>query len=737
MRRIQVRLEVPRKEMSRRRKHLNLVSIPIELGVIAALATAYFRSSATPYSLNVGIGSLITVNAVVVGLTYATMRKAASLTEKTDERATFTLGVLLMVTGSMIGVLLGIVHLVWSPSWPVFMPIAVGFLVIGPTFVPVLARQEHRAVRAQEESAVETWLEDLAVNEANEVKAADESVQGIASPLRVRRCDFTADPSNPFANDALGREPQVKAFCSVVAGAEAPAILAVDAGWGAGKTAFLKMCAAWMRSDDFLHGYGQMTVVEFNAWSQNYTDAALADIVNAITFQITDSDEQRTIAADMLRRQTVKLASGGLLNDQLLAMEGRPHREVLTFKKTLRAYAARTGGKLIVLVDELDRCQPNYAMAVLERLRHIFDVKDVLVVLAVNQLALNRAVVAHQGLQDLEGETEPYLRRFVDQTIWIPAPDDSNIAAFIEYRCNETGLDKRLEDEALTKPIFDALIGLHNNSLRYIEQTIQRVTVVFASIPTAWFNLTDGPEHTWLRIQAAMTLMILRELDRDLYASVIQSATAICDAGRILHKAGLNASGEVLHRMEVVLLLAACDEPYLSHEREFWQSYRVSERKAEIQALKDEFEEILDYVQDERPSAENLSNIIEMTYFHPNWQTGSRFALDGKDGRLMLLHHRLGELTGTSGGEVDEDRVTVVAEPENPKATVRIEPPDAQPDAPGHQVDLPADEDTPITVTTISDDGKPSVFRFIAQRSTKTNPFHGHMGTREPNNDAL
>ena len=61
--------------------------------------------------------------------------------------------------------------------------------------------------------------------------------------------------------------------------------------------------------------------------------------------------------------------------------------------------------------------------------------------------------------------------------------------------------------------------------------------------------------------------------------------------------------------------------------------------------------------------------------------------------------------------------MTVIVEPENPRSNVTIDPPDADPDVPGHQVTLPDGEDTTITVTTATPEGTESVFQYIAQRS--------------------
>ena len=396
------RFELPREDMGQWRKAFNLVGLPVLMGVIAALLTFIFDDKATVNaivnSLTTGMVSLITVNAVIVGLTYATIHTAASFVEKTEERTTFALGVFVMVTSSMTGVFLGLIYVVWTPPWGGLVPLAVFFLVSAPAIVPSLASQEHRARRAESERSIKVWLQNQ--GETTDTQPLhDEADLSRSAPLRIRRREFLADPTNPFEHDLLGREPQVRAFCAMLASVAAPAVVSLDAGWGAGKTAFVKMCAAWMQSDEYTDDNTEFAIVEFNAWTQNHTENALTDIVAAVTDEITRSDaDYRRKVAVMLRQQTARLASVGAMSSERFAYSPSPSRQIVTFKQTLHSYVNEGRGKLVVFVDELDRCRPDYAVAVLEKLRHMFNVQNVLVVIALNRRALERSVVSMHGL---------------------------------------------------------------------------------------------------------------------------------------------------------------------------------------------------------------------------------------------------------------------------------------------------------------------------------------------------
>ena len=573
-----------------------------------------FHDEADPDALNLGLTTLITVNAVVVGLSYATMQKLQSLKAKTDEADSYAHGVADMVTYSLLGILAGIVHLVWNPANGVLLLFAGFGLVSAPTLLPVLARQERRAQEAEAREAAQSLTADE--DDIEEADApTDETTSGDSGLLRLRHREFVANPSDPFKNDVLGREPQVKAFCAVLAGIEAPAVLSLDAGWGTGKTAFVKMCSAWMRSEAFPHS--DASVVVFNAWTQSYTGEPLKDIVEAVTGQITDADaERRKKIARLLELQAARVASGGMVPDAIVADGAGPRRDIVRFKKTLRSFVATGGGKLVVFIDELDRCRPDYAIGVLEKVRHIFDVAGVVVVLAVNREALEHAV---GGLHGSKEAAERYMRRFVDQATHLTDPSDDTTVKFLEYLYQETGISSRMKHKNYRRLLFEALARPEHSSLRDLEQVVHRAAFVLASIPR---GSDDDSDPMWAWEQAAMTLMILREVNREAYRRFVSGYGDAFDAGQGLRASPpggspLNVTEAVLQRMELALLLAKRNgmEPMLNDQ--FWNRYDDAGLEEHGKKMQELYGRFLGRIFDHEPEIEYLAGLIEMTAFDP------------------------------------------------------------------------------------------------------------------------
>ena len=92
-------------------------------------------------------------------------------------------------------------------------------------------------------------------------------------------------------------------------------------------------------------------------------------------------------------------------------------------EKTLQEMAddlsGQTGRPLIVMIDELDRCRPSYAVELLEVAKHLFSVNNIVFVLAVNRAELIHSIRAVYG-GGFDGDG--YLRRFFDVDIRLPEP---------------------------------------------------------------------------------------------------------------------------------------------------------------------------------------------------------------------------------------------------------------------------------------------------------------------------
>lgn len=77
--------------------------------------------------------------------------------------------------------------------------------------------------------------------------------------------------------------------------------------------------------------------------------------------------------------------------------------------------------KLVLVVDDMDRCRPDIAVKTLEVIKHFFDIEGLIVIIPVGKNRLTKYINAFYGLPtDSKEDKEEYLQKFLNETIQIP-----------------------------------------------------------------------------------------------------------------------------------------------------------------------------------------------------------------------------------------------------------------------------------------------------------------------------
>ena len=360
--------------------------------------------------------------------------------------------------------------------------------------------------------------------------------------IRIQPLDIEIPKTDPFKNDLLGRKEPVEVLTHLIGSIEGSCVLTVDAAWGAGKTTFLKMWSQYLRNNDF-------PIVEFNAWETDFT----GDPFIALSGEMIEGLRQNTngtlrykientkkAAKEIVRRavpSAVRLATAGIVDlspmmekeageilasyaAERLSSYRKEQESVQAFKSSLQDTAnslakSKNGKPLVVIIDELDRCRPSYAIELLEVAKHLFTVEHVIFVLAVNRSELEHSICALYGSGfDAQG----YLRRFFDVDFRLPeAPRKPFIETLLET-INIRDYFARTQDRTAgqdyknIKSLLLAFFDVPDLSLRRIAQAIHRLGLVFASLRSVKQSFA----------LPAVVAQILRTVDPGLYFRFIR-----------------------------------------------------------------------------------------------------------------------------------------------------------------------------------------------------------------------
>ncbi|WP_419933101.1 KAP family P-loop NTPase fold protein [Candidatus Poriferisodalis sp.] len=394
-------------------------------------------------------------------------------------------------------------------------------------------------------------------------------------PVDLRPKEFESPPDDPFANDRLNRKESVESLCTIIQNARRPLVVSVEGAYGTGKSSFLRMCASRMSQ---LGAWA----VEFNAWQQGHTGRPLIDLVAALSTRLADRGSWDKVkdAARHAGWRTAGYLTRGIVapieaDSPVVFQEWADIDDgVAEFRASLREEIEAAGKKLVILVDELDRCEPTYALDLLNKARHLFDIDGVVIVFGVNREELGHAVETLYGPKcDVDG----YLRRFVDLSMQLQLPTTVEWAAYMTSICDSL-LDctRILGDESNTPRVVLTLLADNcGGRLRDIEQIVRQANL---ALPPRDYN------PIWpLQL---ITMLALRYLDRDSYERFVAGDAGTGEVLLVMreHLTKTEAMFDMTF-LDAVLLLLHGDQEVPRDENAFVEYYQ-SIRKGEIDDAK-------------------------------------------------------------------------------------------------------------------------------------------------------
>lgn len=357
--------------------------------------------------------------------------------------------------------------------------------------------------------------------------------------------DIKIIKDDPFRNDALNRRDSGEVLTEFVLSANDSVVVCIDAPWGQGKTTFLRMWEQHLKNNN-------IPTIYFNAWESDFSDDALVSLIGEISASITElsktGDESKAreylgktkdIGVALLKRSVpvaAKIITAGALDldkvteqalsglaesiakEQLEKYENSK-KSIQSFRETISKLASSITDPdhpkpLVFIIDELDRCRPNYAIEILEKAKHFFNVDNIVFVLGADKKQLGSSIKAIYG----EGlNVNGYLRRFMDFDYVLPPPKKGLFvkSLFKKYKFNDYFSKKntrgvQYEGEQSLK-MFSELFELYGLTLREQEHCCSLLSL----------SIRTTPENYKLFPLFLCFLIVLKVKSPDLYKELI------------------------------------------------------------------------------------------------------------------------------------------------------------------------------------------------------------------------
>lgn len=311
-----------------------------------------------------------------------------------------------------------------------------------------------------------------------------------------------------FGPDLFGRKPFGDALANIVKNSTDPLVISLDGNWGEGKSTFVKAWQKILDKEDVPNIY-------IDAFASDYVDDAFMVVAGAITEYVSTHapekksrefvDRAKNVGAHVLSLSAkigIRAISAGVIKESdlqeftkigddiskdisssaekyikdRLTNHKAERQSIEHFKSFLstipESLKVPSENPLTVIIDELDRCRPSFAVEMLEKIKHLFSVPNVNFLLVINKTQLQESIKSTYGA-NINAHT--YLQKFITIEATLPKKRgrDGDIEKYCRYLLNQYDLPGEEWAEYLTA------IGTQLNcSLRELERVFSNLAIM-------------------------------------------------------------------------------------------------------------------------------------------------------------------------------------------------------------------------------------------------------------------
>lgn len=255
--------------------------------------------------------------------------------------------------------------------------------------------------------------------------------------------------------DVLGRESFVKRVVDLtrlISEKRTSCCFAIEGEWGSGKSFVLEKVQECLQEEQSeATGADRFFVVRYDCWKYDYYEEPVIAIISVLREKIEQyisllTDNVKKTLLLNVKNAITKIAVDAIKSKTGIDMSGvieAPDRDdkiydkYFGFQKVIdrvqnQIEKISQDQTVVIIVDELDRCLPSYTIKVLERIHHMFnELENVVIIVAMEKKQISNSL--HQIYGD-EMDVDRYLKKIISFGFKLDNGSASNfIAKYASY----------------------------------------------------------------------------------------------------------------------------------------------------------------------------------------------------------------------------------------------------------------------------------------------------------------
>lgn len=279
---------------------------------------------------------------------------------------------------------------------------------------------------------------------------------GVRMVRRIEKLPTQEAIAESIAHNAAGRNEDLIDLVKLLDSIEGPYSLLLDAPWGDGKTFFVKSLVEVLRAinprianmqdatvslkeiTDKLEGIKTPFLpFYFNAWEYDFAEDPLSALLAnmAIAFDKVGFTKEWSVRKCIASVIDASLSAVHLpaASNMVDAFSGESliaaYENHALLRERIDELAEqgilKVANKLVVIIDELDRCRPDFAVRLLEQVKSLFQSDNIIVIISADSLQLSHATA---GLYGPGFDSQHFIERFFDLRLTLTPADACKVA---------------------------------------------------------------------------------------------------------------------------------------------------------------------------------------------------------------------------------------------------------------------------------------------------------------------
>jgi hypothetical protein len=273
------------------------------------------------------------------------------------------------------------------------------------------------------------------------------------------------DIEKMLKENTLNRKNEAEKFAEYLMNLSGGQSISLDSAWGTGKTVFVKQTMILLNKNIESSENRNASCFYFDAWAHDHHNDPLMsfvlELINHFGVKMSKSKSQKV-------SKFIKVITSGIpwvgeidlenLKSDSIFTEIIGQKQIKAQVEEFISWCVPENETLYVFIDELDRCKPDYALQLLERLKHYIHNSNVVFVVSIYKDVLSDMIKKTYGLTD---KSEYYLFKFFNHKYMFPK------ISKLEYFYYLTGVN--LDSHNYNDLTFQFAINHFDFSLRRIN----------------------------------------------------------------------------------------------------------------------------------------------------------------------------------------------------------------------------------------------------------------------------